>query len=81
MPDQTEQEQPGELYKKVERPLGKILLNNFLGGIFWSLGMLIGTTLVFSIIIFFVRKIDFIPIISNFMTDIIETSQNNLINK
>src|SRR3989338_4645975 len=63
MPDQTEQEQPGELYKKVERPLGKILLNNFLGGIFWSLGMLIGTTLVFSIIIFFVREIDFIPII------------------
>jgi len=73
-----ENNQPGEHYKKVERPLGKLILYNFLGGIFWSLGVIIGAGLVFSIIAYFIGKIDFIPILGDFLAKVIQSAQNNL---
>lgn len=68
----------GEIYKKVERPLGKLIVNNFLGGVAWSLGVLIGTGIIFSIIAFIVSKIDFIPILGQFLANIIQSAQTNL---
>lgn len=67
-----------EKYRKVERPLGKMVLYNFLGGIAWGLGVLIGTSIIFALIAFFVTKIDFIPIIGQFLADVIKAAQNNL---
>ena len=71
-------QQPGEKYKNIERPLGKILLYNFLGGITWGLGVLIGTGIIISIAAFFVSKIDFIPILGQFLADILKSAQSNL---
>ena len=70
--------QPGENYKKVERSLGKILVFNFLGGIAWSLGVLIGAGLIFSIIAYFVRQVDFIPILGDFLAKVIQSAQTNI---
>jgi len=69
---------PEENYNKINRPIRKMLLYNFLGGIFWSLGVIIGAGLVFSIIAYFVRRIDFIPILSDFLAKVIQSAQNNI---
>ncbi|OGD86615.1 hypothetical protein A2164_01775 [Candidatus Curtissbacteria bacterium RBG_13_35_7] len=69
---------PGEKFKNIQRPLGKMLLYNFLGGIFWGFGALIGTTIIVAIVAFFATRIDFVPIIGQFVTDIIkEVTQSN----
>ena len=73
-----EEKTPGEKYKNVERPIKKMLLYNFLGGITWSLGVLIGFGLIFSIIAYFVSKIDFIPIIGSLLADVVKSAQSNL---
>ena len=69
--------QGGENYKKVERPLKKIIINNFIGGIAWSLGVLIGTGIVFGIIVYLVRRIDFVPIFGKFLANIIQSAQTS----
>lgn len=55
-----------------------MLLYNFLGGISWSLGVLIGAGLIFSAVAYFVGKIDFIPILGEFLSKVIQSSQTNL---
>ena len=69
--------QPGENYKKLERPLKKMLLYNFLGGIAWSLGILIGTGIIFGVITYFVRQIDFVPVLGKFLAGVIQAAQSN----
>jgi hypothetical protein len=67
----------GENYKKVESPLKKIVINNFIGGIAWSFGVLIGTGILFGIIIYFGRRIDFAPLLGKFMANIIQSALAN----
>ena len=43
---------PSERFRKVDRPFGQMVFYNFIGGIAWGLGVLIGTTIVFAIIAF-----------------------------
>jgi len=68
--------QPGENYKQVERNFGKMLVSNFLGGIAWSLGVLIGTSIVFSLIAIIISKINFVPIFGNFLAKVLESAQS-----
>lgn len=70
--------QPGENFKKVDRSIKKMLLYNFLGGISWSIGVLVGASLVFSVIAYFIGKIDFIPILGDFLAKVIQSAQTNL---
>jgi len=60
---------------RVNRPLGKMLINNFLGGIAWGLGVIIGTTIILALIAFFVSKVDFVPILGKFLSDVIKATQ------
>ena len=64
--------QPGEKYKRVEKSLGKMLLHNFLGGIAWSFGTFIGLGLLVLFISYFVSRIDFVPIIGDWVARILE---------
>lgn len=73
-----ENKHSGEKYKNIDRPIGKMILYNFLGGIAWGLGVLIGTTIVLAFLAFFVTKIDFVPIFGQFAAQVIESAQNNL---
>ena len=65
-----EEKQPGESYKNVFRPLRKVLFYNFLGGIAWSLGTLVGLGIIAAIIGFIVSRIDLIPVIGSWVTEI-----------
>jgi len=69
--------QGGENYKKVEHPLKKIIINNFVGGIAWSFGVLIGTGVLFSVIVYFVRRVDFVLILGKFLASVIQSAQSN----
>lgn len=77
VPIQQNNLQGGEHYKKVERPLKKIIINNFVGGIAWSFGVLIGTGILFGIIVYFIRRIDFVPILGKFLANVIQSAQTN----
>lgn len=70
--------QGGEKHQKVGHPLKKIIINNFFGGIAWSLGVIIGTSVVFGILVYFVHKIDFVPIFGKFMANVIQSAQSNI---
>jgi len=65
-------------FNKVERSIGKMLFYNFIGGIAWGLGVLIGTTIIFAIVAYFASNIDFVPIFGKFMANVIESAQTNL---
>lgn len=59
-------------YEKVERDRKQILVNNFLGGISWGLGATIGLAVVLAVLGFILGKIDFIPIVGDFVSRINE---------
>lgn len=56
--------------EKVYRSRGKMLLDNFLGGIVWALGVWVGSAVIIALLVYFISKIDFVPIIGNFMASI-----------
>ncbi len=67
-----------ENYERVHRPFWKMVFNNFFGGIAWSIGVLIGTTIVIAIAAFFIRKIDFVPIFGHFFAEVLKSAQSNI---
>lgn len=73
----AEETKSGEKFKNIHRSLGKMLYYNFLGGIAWGLGVLIGTSIIFALIAFFISKIDFVPILGQILADVIKASQTN----
>lgn len=44
-----------------------MMLENFLGGISWSLGVWVGTTFIIAILVFILSKVDFVPVIGDFV--------------
>lgn len=59
--------EPEQPHEKVARPVGKIFVSNFLGGIAWGLGVTVGLSIVFGILGFVISKVDVVPIIGDFM--------------
>lgn len=57
-----------EPHEKVYRSKGKIFVDNFTGGIAWGLGATVG----FAIIGFLISKIDLVPIVGDFITNVNE---------
>ena len=60
---------------KIYRPRTKMMLDNFLGGISWSIGAFVGTTLLVGLIGLFFSKINLVPIIGSWVAQIIEVSR------
>lgn len=54
-----------------KRSRGKMIIDNFLGGIAWSLGVWIGATLIIAIIIFALSKVNYIPIVGGIVVEIL----------
>lgn len=50
----------------------------FLGGIGWGIGITVGTSVVLLGIGFFVSKVNFVPILGDFLAKVIESAQGNL---
>jgi len=55
-----------------------MLLNNFLGGIAWSLGTFFGAAVVVGIIVFLLSKIDLVPIIGSWIAQIMQDATNRI---
>jgi hypothetical protein len=67
-------EQP---YEKPSRnlPMKKIIFNNFIGGIFWALGATVGLSIILTLLGFFVRNLDLVPVVGSFVSSVIEFIQ------
>lgn len=60
-----------EPVKEVYRPLGKMLLDNFLGGVAWGLGVTVGLGVLVAILSLVLSRIDFVPIIGQLLKDLV----------
>ncbi|MDP2720400.1 MAG: DUF5665 domain-containing protein [bacterium] len=56
----------------------KVILNNFLGGLAWGLGTVLGATVIVAVLIILVSKLHSIPFIGDFIGNILQSipSQN-----
>jgi len=64
-------------YIEVSPSAKKRFIVGLLGGIGWGLGVIIGSTILVASIAFFVSKIDFVPILGKFLSDILQASQSS----
>jgi hypothetical protein len=64
----------GQPYERASQNLSKrkIIFNNFLGGIFWSLGATVGLAIIFAFLTLLANNIDIVPFVGNFVSDIID---------
>ena len=54
-----------------------MIIDNFLGGMSWSLGVVIGGTIVLAFIGFFLGHVGVVPIIGEFVGDIVNFIEKN----
>lgn len=48
-----------------------IFINNFLGGIAWGLGATFGVTIILSILVFVLSKINLVPVVGSFASQVV----------
>ncbi len=56
----------------IYRSRKQIITNNFLGGVAWGIGVTIGLALFFGILAFISTHIDFVPIVGEFISNVID---------
>ena len=56
----------------------KILLDNFLGGLAWSIGTFVGFAIITVIIGYFLTRIDLIPLIGKWIAQILQDATSRL---
>ncbi|OGM32856.1 hypothetical protein A2803_05995 [Candidatus Woesebacteria bacterium RIFCSPHIGHO2_01_FULL_44_21] len=61
-----------------KKELAEHAKKGILGGIFWSIGVTIGFAVVSTFAIAFLSQVDTVPIIGNFMADVVEQTQRSL---
>lgn len=64
-------------YEKSSLTLREIIVNNFVGGIAWGLGVTVGLAILFTILGFFLRQLNIVPFLGNFINDIVEYVMKN----
>ncbi len=62
--------QPFERSSKLSKK--EIVFYNFLGGIFWALGATVGLAVIFAIVGFVSKNIDIVPVVGEFVADILD---------
>lgn len=68
-------------YIETEPNLKKKLLSSLLSGLCWGIGATFGTAVFITIIGIIISKIDFVPILGQFLAEIIKIAQINLANQ
>lgn len=62
----------------VEKSIKRIMINNFVGGIAWGLGVTIGASVLLAVLGYFASNIGIIPVVGKFIQDLlIFLSQNS----
>lgn len=69
----------GRGHTRIHISTGKIMLNNFLGGLAWGFGTVLGATLVVALVIFVLTKLNEVPIIGDFFKSILQTIQQPIV--
>jgi hypothetical protein len=64
-------------FEKVERSKKQIIVNNFLGGIAWGLGVTVGLAVLLSIIGYALSKVEFGPMIQELIQNSVRESFYN----
>lgn len=64
-------------YEKSSLTLREIIVNNFVGGIAWGLGVTVGLAILFTIFGFFLRQLNIVPFLGNFINAIVEYVMKN----
>lgn len=57
----------------VYRSKGQLFLANFLGGLAWGLGSVLGATLIVALMLFLLNALGGLPLIGDYITDIAES--------
>jgi len=71
-PQMAEKMEPKD---QIHRPRAKMMFDNFLGGISWSIGAFVGATIFVGLIGLIFSKINLVPIIGSWVAQIIEVSR------
>lgn len=58
-------------YDLVTKSRKTIITNNFLGGLAWGVGVTLGLTILFGIIAFVSSHINFVPIVGEFVSKVL----------
>ncbi len=61
----------------VYRTRKRMLIDNLLGGVMWSFGVWIGTTIIAIIVFFFLSKVDFVAVVGDFMVQVTKHMARN----
>jgi hypothetical protein len=59
-----------ERHEEIHKSRKHIFLNNFLGGIAWGLGATVGVSIFFAVLAFILSKINLIPYVGEFVSNI-----------
>lgn len=62
-------------YIEVTASYKKRFFMGILQGLGWGIGITLATSLVIAIITYFISRIDFVPILGQFLTNVIESAQ------
>lgn len=54
-----------------------IMISNFLGGLAWGLGSVLGATVVVAVLFGILRTINFVPIVGDFVTGVMQQIDQN----
>ncbi len=58
-----------------------IIVGNFLGGLAWGVGSVLGATIVIAILVSVLRTINFVPIIGGLSNQIVDEVQHKTVDK
>lgn len=78
-PEQSPQKASGSnKYLNPYKTRRAIMFDNFLGGLFWSLGTFLGLAVLTVIATYFVSKIDLVPIIGKWIAEILQNATTQI---
>ena len=61
---------------EIKASIGKMVFANFLSGMAWGLGTVIGATFVLAFLLFILSQLDTAPLIGDYISDILNYVQN-----
>lgn len=64
-------------HENIYRGRRQIITNNFLGGLAWGIGVTLGLTVFFAVLAFISSHINFVPIVGNFVSNVIDYVLNS----
>lgn len=66
---------PNRGHTRVYLSKWQVVLHNFLGGISWGVGTVIGATVIVALLLFILNRIDTVPVIGDYISRIINEIQ------